>query len=243
MLGHDDVGPEGGGESASRRSATASSQAPSPVPAGRAMLTSVPAAAPSPISSTAPVPGNSVPAGLVDGDRQHARIVPVDRLDAVAVVHVEVDVQDAQSGAACPRDRECRVVVDAEPRGTGRHRVMEPAARVEGVLVVAAQDRLHRPDRPAGHRRPRLVHAGERRVVAALADARQRAAERRRRRTAARPRCSAGRGTTRARRPARAPAPGPARPRRRRAGRSPARTDAASADGPDRSRRSTERGP
>ena len=43
---------------------------------------------------------------------------------------------------------------------------------MEGVLNVAAQDRLHRPERPAGDRRRRLVHAGKRRVVATLADPR-----------------------------------------------------------------------
>ena len=40
------------------------------------------------------------------------------------------------------------------------HRVVEAAARVEGVLDVAAQDRLHGPERATGDRRRRLVHAG-----------------------------------------------------------------------------------
>ena len=43
--------------------------------------------------------------------------------------------------------------------------MVEAAARVVGVLDVAAQDRLHRPQRPGGHDRGRLVHARERRLV------------------------------------------------------------------------------
>ena len=110
----------------------------------------------------------------MDRERQDARIGPVERLDAVAVMDVEVDVQDAQAVAPGAGDGEGGVVVDAEARRAIGHRVMEAAARVLGVLDVAAQDRLHRPERPAGDGRRRLVHAGERRVVAAVADARLR---------------------------------------------------------------------
>ena len=45
-----------------------------------------------------PGPREQVPPALVERHRQHARVVVRDRLDAVAVVHVEVDVQDAQAG-------------------------------------------------------------------------------------------------------------------------------------------------
>jgi hypothetical protein len=48
---------------------------------------------------------------------------------------------------------------------------METATGMEGVLDVATQDRLHRPQRAAGDHRPGLVHPKERRVVTALADA------------------------------------------------------------------------
>ena len=50
------------------------------------------------------------------------------------------------------------------------HRVVQPAARVEGVLHLAPQDGLDRPDRPTRHHRPGRVHPGERRIVPALAD-------------------------------------------------------------------------
>ena len=125
-----------------------------------------------------PRPREQVPAGFVERHRHHARVVEVDRLDAVAVVDVEVEIQDAQPLAPGARDGERRVVVDAEPAGAVAHRVVQAAARMEGVLDVAAQDRLHRPQRAARDRRGRLVHARERRIVAALADARLRRPER-----------------------------------------------------------------
>ena len=123
-------------------------------------------------------PREQVPPALVEGQRQHARVVPVDRLDPVAVMDVEVHVQDAQPVPPRTGDRQRRVVVDAEPRGSVGHRVMEPATRMEGVLDVAAQHRLDPPDRPAGDHRPGLVHPSERRIVTALADAGLRRPER-----------------------------------------------------------------
>ena len=67
------------------------------------------------------------------------------RLDAVAVVDVEVDVQDAQPLGPRPDDRQRRVVVDAEAPRLRRHRVVEAAARVVGVVDVRPrEDRLHR---------------------------------------------------------------------------------------------------
>ena len=98
-------------------------------------------------------------------------IVGVDRLDAVAVMDVEVDVQDAQPVGASAGDRERRIVIDAEPARPVAHRVMQSAARMEGVLDVAAEDRLHRRERAAGDRCRRIVHAGERRIVAPFPDA------------------------------------------------------------------------
>ena len=117
-------------------------------------------------------PGKEVATGLVDGHRQDARVVPEQRLDAVAVMHVEVDVQDPQSVAAGAGHRQRHVVVDAEAGCTVAHRVVQPAARVEGVLDVAAQDRLHRPQRSARHHRTGLVHVPERGHVAAFGDPR-----------------------------------------------------------------------
>ena len=112
-----------------------------------------------------PGPREQVPPALVERDRQHARVGVRDRLDAVAVVRVEVDVQHAQAGGSRPDDRQRRVVVDAEAPRLGRHRVVEPAARVQGVLDVPAQDRLHRAQRAVGDGGASLVHARERRVV------------------------------------------------------------------------------
>ena len=53
----------------------------------------------------------------MDRDRRDARVGPVDRLDAVAVMDVEVDVHHPQTVASGPRDRERRIVVHAETRG------------------------------------------------------------------------------------------------------------------------------
>ena len=119
-----------------------------------------------------------VATGLVQRHGQHAGIGGVDHLDAVTVVDVEVDVQDAKAVAPGPGDREGRIVVDAEPRRPIRHGVMEPTARVERVLGVPAQDRLDGPQGPTGHGRAGLVHPGEGRVVAAVADARGAGSER-----------------------------------------------------------------
>ena len=49
--------------------------------------------------------------------------------------------------------------------------MMEPPAGVEGVLLIAAQDRLDGTDRTAGDHRARLVHPFEARVVATPSDA------------------------------------------------------------------------
>ena len=114
--------------------------------------------------------GEQVPPGFMDGHRQHARVVPVDRLDAVAVMDVEIDVQDAQAVGTRPRDREGDVVIDAEPRCRRAHRMVQPAARVERVVDVPAQDGLHRPDGPARDHRTRIVHPQEWRIVGPVAD-------------------------------------------------------------------------
>ena len=147
------------------RARTAASHAVSPVYGSSGTLTALPAAAPSPRSSMNPVPGNRYRPLSWNDTVSTPGIGVRDRLDAVAVVRVEVDVQDAQAGGPRPDDRQRRVVVDAEPPRLGRHRVVQPAAGVEGVLDVPAQDRLHRAQRAVGDRGAGLVHARERRVV------------------------------------------------------------------------------
>ena len=115
-----------------------------------------------------------------------------------------------------------------------------PPPGMERVLDVAAEDRLHRPDRAAGDRGRGLVHPEERRVVAARTDPRLRLGP---------AGCGAhireplhdvdvarGCGTSAARRRTPAPARDPAPRRAPAAGRSPARTGAASGDAPARSR-------
>jgi hypothetical protein len=78
--------------------------------------------------------GEQVAARLVQADRQDARVVVEELLDAVAVVGVDVDVGDPlRPVAQQPVDRHRRVVVDAEARRAVGHGVMQPAGRVEGV--------------------------------------------------------------------------------------------------------------
>ena len=79
---------------------------------------------------------------------------------------IEVDVQDAQAIPPRPGDRQRRVVVDAEAGGPVGHRVVEAAARMEGMVDVAAQDRLDRPERATGDGGTGLVHPAEGRIVA-----------------------------------------------------------------------------
>ena len=155
VLRHDEVRPERGGQLGEQRR-TAASQAPSPGLRLERHVDRRPGRrSPPPARPTPPVPGNRYRPVSWNDSVSTPGSAAVDRLDAVAVVDVEVDVQDAQPVAPRPGDRERRVVVDAEPRRPVGHRVVEPAARVEGVLDVAAQDRLDRPERAAGDRRRR----------------------------------------------------------------------------------------
>ena len=163
-------------------------------------------------------------------------------LHAVAVVDVEVEVEDAPARVARPRDGERRVVVDAEAAGPVGHGVVEAAAGVERVVRVAAQDRLGRPDRAAGNRRARLVHAREGRIVAGP-DTRPARTVGVRRDPPDRRDVGAPCGGAAGRRPEPAPGRGPARHPPNATGRSPARTGAASAGGTARSHRCVDRGP
>ena len=79
-------------------------------------------------------PREEIPAGLMERQRQDARIRPVDRLDAIAVVDVQVNVEHAQAVLAGAGDRQRRVVVDAEARRPIAHGVVQAATRVEGVV-------------------------------------------------------------------------------------------------------------
>ena len=106
----------------------------------------------------------------MERDGHHPWVVGVDRLDPVPVVDVEVDVEDAEALVPGGRDGQRDVVVDAEAGGPRRHRVVEPAARVIGMVDIAPDDRLDRAERAAGDRRRCLVHPLERRDVAERGD-------------------------------------------------------------------------
>src|SRR5215211_2897845 len=87
---------------------------------------------------------------LVQAHGQHPRIVVEDRLYAVPVMHVDVDVRDPLSTVVeQPLDRDGGVVVDAETAGLRRHRVMQSAGDVGGMQDVALPDRPGRLDRRA----------------------------------------------------------------------------------------------
>ena len=136
---------------------TAASHAPSPVPGWNGTLTEVPAALPSPSSPTSPVPGKRYrPVSWNDrvrtpGSSQWIAWTPSPWWTSRSTYRTRRPSRRARAMASAG------IVVDAEPGRAVGHRVMEPAARVEGVLDVAAEDRLDRPERAAGdhRRRPR----------------------------------------------------------------------------------------
>ena len=103
---------------------------------------------------------------LVDREGEHPRIVPVHRLDPVAVMDVEIDIEHPEPGPPRSGDRQGGIVVDTEPRGTVRHRMVQAPARVEGMGRLADENRLDGPDAAAGHRGRSVMHARERRRVA-----------------------------------------------------------------------------
>ena len=132
---------------------SARSQAESPVPGGSATLTAVPCGVRAAGVAGEPGAGEERPPALVQRDGEHARVVPEDPLDAVAVVHVDVDVgHPLRAVVQQPLDADGDVVVDAEARGVAGHRVVQPAAEVHAVR------------RPRPSRRPRR----RRRVPAAI---------------------------------------------------------------------------
>src|SRR5262245_25989696 len=105
--------------------------------------------------------------GLMERDRQHARLGVEDRLHPVAVMDVHVHVRDrVHASIEQPRDRDRWVVVHTEARCARRHRVMQPARRVERVPNRSVADGPGRDQRRARDERARLVHVREDRVVA-----------------------------------------------------------------------------
>ena len=105
-------------------------------------------------------------AGLVQGDREHPRVVPEDLLDAVAVVDVDVDVGDplgAVGEQLLDADRD--VVVDAEAARPVGHRVVQAAGDVDRVQRLAAPHLAERLEAGADDVGAGDVHVLEDRVV------------------------------------------------------------------------------
>ena len=97
---------------------------------------------------------------------QHPRVVPERRLHAVAVMGVHVDVGDPlRPLAQQPRDRDGRVVVNAETAGAAGHGVVQATRDAGAVLRGRRPDRPGRGQRGSRHHGGRLVHAGEHRIV------------------------------------------------------------------------------
>ena len=145
---------------------SARSQAESPVPGGSATLTASPCAPRAADVAGEAGAGEQRPTGLVQRDRQHPGVVPEDALDAVAVVHVDVDVGDPLGAVVeQPLDAHGDVVVDAEAGGVARHRVVQAAAEVHAVLRAPLPDVGAHLAGALDDARARLVHAGEGRVV------------------------------------------------------------------------------
>ena len=102
----------------------------------------------------------------MEADRQHARVVPEDRLDAVAVVDVDVDVRHplrALVEEVLDADRD--VVVDAEAGGLVAHRVVQAPGDVRRVEALAAPHLAGGLDGRADHVRGGDLHALEDGVV------------------------------------------------------------------------------
>ena len=74
---------------------------------------------------------------LVQANRHHPRLVVEDRLDAVTVMHINIDVADPLAAVVQqPTNGNGYVVVDTEAAGRSWHGVMQSAADVAAALRV-----------------------------------------------------------------------------------------------------------
>src|SRR2546426_348050 len=105
-------------------------------------------------------------AALVRRDGHDLRVRVEGVLDAVAVVGVDVHVEDAEAARLEVEDREDRVVDVAEPRRAPGQRVVEAAGEVEGARRLAARDQLGGQQRAAGAEPRSVPEPGEHRIVA-----------------------------------------------------------------------------
>ena len=96
---------------------------------------------------------------FVDRDREHSRVVPEERLDTVTVVGVDIEIDDALvSGFEELGDRSGCVVVDAEPAGLARHRVVHSAAEIHRPAIVTGDDSVRGVDAALEQQRRGGVH-------------------------------------------------------------------------------------
>lgn len=103
---------------------------------------------------------------LVQTDGQYPRFVVEQRLDAIAVMDVEVEVGDAQAvDPNCPLDGDGEIVVEAETRSPIGHGVVQAAREVHGPGGRPGGYGVDRGDGGAHHPEDRLVHVGEDGVV------------------------------------------------------------------------------
>ena len=129
----------------------ARSHPPSAVPGGRATLTAVPCGVRAAGVVREAGAGEQHLAGLVQGDRQHPRVVVEDLLDPVAVVHVDVDVGDPVRALVeqprCRPRRRCRCRSRSPARASrdaARRRCWRCAA-LAGPHLAAGLDAWRRP--------------------------------------------------------------------------------------------------
>src|SRR5262245_61892756 len=109
-----------------------------------------------------PGSGEEIPAALMQRDGEDSGLVPEDELDAVAGVHVHIDISDAaRTLAEEPPDRDGGIVVNAKARRAVGHRMVESARDVDRMLDRAAPYGFCRPGRGAGDKCGRFMHAGE----------------------------------------------------------------------------------
>ena len=110
-----------------------------------------------------PGPGEQRAGAFVDRDGQHPRVVPEVLLDPVAVVDVDVDVGDPlHTLVEQPLDTHREVVVDTEPGGPVRHRMVQATGEVHPVVRLTPVDRLCDRQGRGTHTFRVLMHVGER---------------------------------------------------------------------------------
>ena len=112
-------------------------------------------------------PGKRVEAALVDRDRQHLGRAGERLLHAIAVMGVDVDVEDPQTRMLLPRDGDSDrgVVVDREASRPAPVRVVHAAGDRERAQLPSGEHLLDRPHRASAGQRRDVVHPGVDRVV------------------------------------------------------------------------------